>query len=66
MKRTWRRWTEEENNVLKYNYPRIGCVETTKLLPNDRDWDAVRRQANKLGLISGAKRRKKKCLATRL
>jgi len=57
MQRTRRKWTDKEKEIIRENYTKIGIVETCKLLPEDRDYNSVKRMGEKLGLKSNVKKR---------
>ena len=44
-----RKWTSEEDEIIRTNYPKFGDFVTQKLLPG-RDIFSVRRRASKLGV----------------
>jgi hypothetical protein len=48
-------WTEEENQIMKDNYPKCTRKEMEKLLPN-REWESMMSQAFRLGLHQNKKK----------
>jgi len=49
-KKAWRRWTQEEDEIIIDNYTDLGALETCKLLPDDKDIYVVRQRASHLGI----------------
>jgi len=52
---SYKKWTDEEKNILKENYGRLSRSELEKLLPS-RTWDAITSYALILGLSTSIKR----------
>lgn len=48
VKRKWKKWSEEEDRLIKENYPKIG-LKVADMLPG-RSYNAVRDRVGKLGL----------------